>query len=74
MVVLGLKSIGTDVINTQNIGDALLVAADSAARKILLPVSDMTMMQNIPTDLPSKFTMVFYTGPTNTVFKGFGVD
>ena len=74
LVVLGSMSIGGTVIGTQNIGNALQIASDSGAKKVLLPASDMAKMGNVPSDLFSKFSIVVYTDPINAVFKALGVE
>lgn len=73
-VVLGSMSIGGTVISTQNLGDALQVAADSGAKKVLLPASDMQKVSSVPPDLFSKFSIIVYTDPINAVFKALGVE
>jgi ATP-dependent Lon protease len=73
-VVLGSMSIGGTVIGTQNIGDALQIASDSGAKKVVVPASDMAKMANVPSDLFSKFSLLVYTDPINAVFKALGVE
>jgi len=72
--ILGSMSIGGSIIGTQNLGDALQVACDSGAKKVLLPASDMSLIANVPTDLISKFNLILYSDPINAVFKALGVE
>ncbi len=74
LVVLGSMSIGGTVISTQNLGDALQVAADSGAKKVLIPTADMAHIGNVPSDLLSKFSLIIYADPINAVFKALGVE
>jgi len=74
LVVLGSMSIGGTIISTQNLGDALQIAIDSGAKKVLLPAPDMPKMANVPSDLFSKFSLIIYTDPINAVFKALGVE
>ena len=67
-------SIGGTILGTQNLGNALQIAFDSGAKKILLPAVDMAQIINVPTDLISKFSLVVYNDPINAVFKALGVE
>ncbi len=58
MIVPGSMSIGGAIIGAQNLGDVLQIAADSGAKKILLPASDMTKMATVPPDLFAKFNLM----------------
>ncbi len=73
-VILGSMSIGGSVIGTQNLGDALQIAHDSGAKKILLPASDMAQISSVPPDLFTKFSLIIYSDPVNAVFKALGVE
>ncbi|MCD8478568.1 MAG: hypothetical protein LRY68_12430 [Sulfurospirillum sp.] len=74
MVVLGSMSIGGTIIETESLPDALQVASDSGAKKILLPTLDMAQMAKVPPKLLSKFQLVLYSDPIDAVFKAVGVE
>jgi ATP-dependent Lon protease len=74
MVVLGSMSIGGTIIGTDSLPDALQIASDSGAKKVLIPVVDMNQMAKVPPELMSKFQLVLYSSPTDAVFKALGVS
>ncbi|MFN8577972.1 MAG: protease Lon-related BREX system protein BrxL [Candidatus Sericytochromatia bacterium] len=73
-VILGSMSIGGTIIGTQNLGDALQVASDSGAKKVMIPAIDMVHMATVPPDLFTKFNLIIYNDPINAVFKALGVE
>lgn len=62
-VILGSFSIGGSVIATESLPDALQIAADAGAKKVLIPVVDMVNMGKVPPELMSKFQLLIYTDP-----------
>lgn len=74
MVVLGSMSIGGTIIPTESLPDALQIASDSGAKKILLPALDMSQMAKVPPELMSKFQLLIYSDPIDAVFKAVGVE
>ncbi len=74
MVVLGSMSIGGSIIPTQNLANALQIASDSGAKRILIPAIDMTKIATVPADLISKFQFIIYSDPIEVVFKATGID
>lgn len=74
MVVLGSMSIGGTVIPTESLPDALQIASDAGARRILLSALDMTQMTKVPPELMSKFQLIIYAEPIDAVFKALGVE
>lgn len=74
MVVLGSMSIGGTIVGTDSLPDALQVASDSGAKKILIPAIDMTQMAKVPAELMSKFQLIIYSDPIDAVFKAVGVE
>lgn len=73
-VILGSFSIGGSVIATESLPDALQIAADAGAKKVLIPVVDMVNMGKVPPELMSKFQLLIYTDPIDAVFKAIGVQ
>jgi len=74
MVVLGSMSIGGTIIGTESLPDALQIASDSGAKKILIPALDMAQMAKVPPELMSKFQLIIYSDPIDAVFKAVGVE
>jgi len=74
MVVLGSMSIGGTIIPTESLPDALQIANDAGAKRILLPALDMAQMAKVPPELMSKFQLVIYADPIDAVFKAVGVE
>lgn len=73
-VVLGSMNIGGAIIGTDSLPDALQIAADSGAKKVLLPAIDMAQMAKVPPELMSKFQLIIYSEPVEAVFKALGVE
>uniref|UniRef100_UPI0040478596 protease Lon-related BREX system protein BrxL n=1 Tax=Aliarcobacter sp. TaxID=2321116 RepID=UPI0040478596 len=73
-VILGSFSIGGTVIGTDSLPDALQIASDSGAKKVLIPVVDMVNMGKVPPELMSKFQLLIYSDPIDAVFKSIGVQ
>ncbi len=73
-VILGSFSIGGTVIGTDSLPDALQIAADAGAKKVLIPVVDMVNMGKVPPELMSKFQLLIYSDPIDAVFKSIGVQ
>jgi len=67
-------SIGGTIIGTDSLPDALQIANDSGAKKILIPALDMAQMAKVPPELMSKFQLIIYSDPIDAVFKAVGVE
>jgi ATP-dependent Lon protease len=74
LVVLGSFSIGGNVIGTQSLPDAIQIAYDSGAKKILIPAVDLIHLSKVPAELMSKFQLMIYQDPIDAVFKAIGVE
>lgn len=74
LAVLGSMSIGGAIIGSDNLGEYLQIAADSGAKKVLIPAVDMAQLGKIPSDLISKFSLVIYGDPVDAAFKAMGVE
>jgi len=74
LAIVGSMSIGGSIIGAQNLGDSLQVAADSGAKKILIPTSDMAKVGNVPSDILSKFNLMLFSDPIGAVYKALGVE
>jgi ATP-dependent Lon protease len=74
LAVLGSMSIGGAIIGSENLGEYLQIAADSGAKKVLIPAVDMPQLGKVPADLISKFSLVVYSDPVDAAFKAMGVE
>lgn len=74
IAVLGSMSIGGAIIGSDNLSDYLQVAADSGAKKVLIPAADMPQFVKVPADLISKFSLVVYNDPVEAAFKSMGLE
>ncbi len=74
LAVLGSMSIGGSIIGTENLAEHMQIAADSGAKKILIPSSDMAHIGNVPSDLLSRFSILSYRDPIEAAFKALGVE
>ena len=74
LAILGSMSIGGAIIGSDNLGEFLQVAADSGAKKVLIPAVDMAQIGKVPTDLIAKFSLVLYGDPIDAAFKAMGLE
>ena len=74
IAVLGSMSIGGAIIGSDNLGEFLQVAADSGAKKVLIPAVDVSQLGKVPADLISKFSLVIYGDPVDAAFKAMGLE
>lgn len=74
MAVIGSMSIGGSIIGSDNLAEYLQVAADSGAKKVLIPATDMAQLSKVPADLISKFSLLIYSDPIDAAFKAMGLS
>lgn len=74
MAVIGSMSIGGTIIGSDNLAEYLQVAADSGAKKVLVPTIDMAQLSKVPADLISKFSLLIYSDPIDAAFKAMGLS
>jgi len=74
MVVLGSMSLGGNIIPVENLGEAMRVALEAGARRILIPSSSVGDFQTVSGELLSKFQNSFFADPIDAVFKAMGVE
>ena len=65
---------GGNLIPVQNLAEALQVAFDAGAKRLLLPMASVTDLPTIPGELFAKFQTSFYADPRDAVFKALGVE
>ena len=66
--------LGGNLIPVQNLAEALQVAFDAGAKRLLLPMASVTDLPTIPGELFAKFQTSFYADPRDAVFKALGVE
>jgi ATP-dependent Lon protease len=74
MVVMGDMSLGGTIVQVRNLAESLQVAFDAGAKRILLPMSNVTDIPTVPGELFAKFQTSFYSDPVDAVFKALGVE
>ena len=74
MVILGSMSLGGNIVPVENLAEALQVAFDAGAKRLLLPMASVRDIPTIPGELFAKFQTGFYADPVDAVFKAFGVQ
>jgi ATP-dependent Lon protease len=74
MVVLGTMSLGGNIVPVENLAEALQVAFDAGAKRLLLPMASVGAIPTVPGELFAKFQTSFYADPTDAVFKALGVQ
>ncbi|NBD25624.1 protease Lon-related BREX system protein BrxL [Paenibacillus glycinis] len=73
MVVLGNMTVGGTISKVDEFANTLQIAVDAGAKKVLIPASSVVDFQTVPPDLLIKVQPVFYSDPTDAVFKALGV-
>ncbi len=74
VVVLGSITIAGTINKINDLADVLQVCLDSGAKKVLLPASAASDLGTIPSELASKFSLLFYSTPEDAVFKALGTE
>ncbi|SDC56518.1 protease Lon-related BREX system protein BrxL [Geotoga petraea] len=74
LAIMGNMTVSGTIPKIENFADAVSVAVDAGARKILIPASSVADYQTIPQDLIVKFTPIFYSDPIDAAFKAMGVE
>lgn len=74
LAVLGDISISGTIQKVDDLANVLQVCLDSGAKKILLPVTSAADFGSTPSELVGAFNLIFYSTPTEAVFKALGVD
>jgi ATP-dependent Lon protease len=73
MVVLGNMTVGGTIAKVAEFANTLQVCVDAGAKKVLIPAASVVDFQTVPADLLIKVQPVFYSDPTDAVFKALGV-
>lgn len=74
MVVIGSMTVGGTIAKVEEFVSVLQVCVDSGAKKVLIPATAVMDLQTVPQDLLVKVQPVFYSDPTDAVFKALGVS
>ena len=56
------------------LNDVLQVCIDSGAKKVLLPASSASDLGSVPSELASKFSLLFYSTPEDAVLKAMNLE
>src|SRR5690554_85037 len=73
LVILGTMSLGGNIVPVESLAEALQVAADAGAKRLLLPMASVGDIPSIPGELFAKFQTGFYQDARDAVFKALGV-
>lgn len=74
MVVIGNMTVGGTISKVEEFANVLQVCVDAGAKRVLIPASSVVDFQTVPPDLLVKVQPVFYSDPTDAVFKALGVS
>ncbi|MCG5252486.1 protease Lon-related BREX system protein BrxL [Brevibacillus agri] len=74
MVVLGNMTVGGTLSKVEEFANVLQVCVDAGAKRVLIPAASVVDFQTVPPDLLIKVQPVFYSDPTDAVFKALGVS
>ncbi|WP_067624668.1 protease Lon-related BREX system protein BrxL [Alicyclobacillus acidiphilus] len=74
LVVLGNMTVGGTIAKIEEFANVLQVCVDAGAKKVLIPAVSVVDLQTVPSDLLIKIQPIFYSDPTDAVFKALGVS
>ncbi len=74
LAILWSLSIGWTIKKVNNLADTLQVCADSWATKVLIPTISAADLWTVPSDLMSKFQIIFYSDAQDAVYKAVGLN
>lgn len=74
LVVLGNMTVGGTIAKVEEFANVLQVCVDAGAKKVLIPAVSVVDLQTVPSDLLIKIQPIFYSDPTDAVFKALGVS
>lgn len=74
LAVLGDITIAGSVIKVEDLANTLQVCLDSGAKKVLLPLTSAADLGTCPPELIGAFNLIFYSSPTDAVYKALGVE
>lgn len=69
-VIIGNMTVGGTIAKVSEFANVLQVCVDAGAKKVLIPAASVMDLQTVPPDLLVKVQPVFYSDPTDAVFKG----
>ncbi len=74
LAILGDISIAGTILNVEELANTLQVCIDSGANKVLIPTTSAVDLSTVPSELISKFNLIFYDRAEDAVFKALGAD
>lgn len=72
MIIIGNMTVSGTLVKVEEFANVLQVCVDAGAKKVLMPASSVTDLQNVPSDLLVKIQPIFYSDPIDAVFKALG--
>ncbi|TCI61813.1 protease Lon-related BREX system protein BrxL [Exiguobacterium sp. SH3S1] len=73
-VIIGNMTVGGTIAKVSEFANVLQVCVDAGAKRVLIPAASVMDLQTVPPDLLVKVQPVFYSDPTDAVFKALGVS
>lgn len=74
LAILWWLTIWWTIKKVENLADMLQVCFDAWAKKVLIPASSAGDIANVPSDLFSKFQVMFYENAEDAVYKAIGMN
>lgn len=74
LAILWWLTIWGTIKKVENLPDMLQVCFDAWAKKVLIPSSSAWDMASVPSDLLSKFQLIFYENAEDAVYKATGIN
>lgn len=68
--IIGNMTVGGTIAKVSEFANVLQVCVDAGAKKVLIPAASVMDLQTVPPELLVKVQPVFYSDPTDAVFKG----
>ncbi|MCY0893811.1 MAG: protease Lon-related BREX system protein BrxL [Acidibacillus sp.] len=74
LVVLGNMTVGGTIAKVEEFANVLQVCADAGGKRVLIPAVSVADLPTVPSDLLIKIQPIFYSDPTDAVFKALGAS
>lgn len=74
LAIIGSMTTGGTISKVEELANTLQVAHDAGATRILLPANAMSNLTDVPSDLFTKFQVIFYSNPEDAIFKALAIE
>ncbi|MFT8812130.1 protease Lon-related BREX system protein BrxL [Oenococcus sp.] len=74
LAIVGEMTIGGSLRKPDNLADAMQVALDGGAKRIMLPMTSAADLATVPPELMGAFNIIFYRSIEEAAFKALGVS